>query len=99
MNFMWARNSSAADSTPARDQTDGACVSCPSCSYEIRLAGKARPREFSVLCPACGHRKVYQQADAHDPVPVAGETKAPAKIHFGKKAPPESIPAGRMRAD
>jgi uncharacterized Zn finger protein (UPF0148 family) len=95
MNFIWTRNSSAADPVRAQDQTDGSCVSCPSCSHEIRLVGKARlPREFSVLCPACGHRNVYQQADAHDPRPDAGATRAPAKIHFGKKAPMEWMPAG-----
>jgi ssDNA-binding Zn-finger/Zn-ribbon topoisomerase 1 len=95
MNFMWARNSAAADPTRDQNQTDGSCVSCPSCSYEIRMAAKARlPREFSVLCPACGHRKMYQQADAHNPTPDPAATKAPVKIHFGKKGPMQSIPVG-----
>lgn len=95
MNFMWARKSSAADPKRDQNQTDASCVSCPSCSHEIRMASKAKlPREFSVLCPACGYRKVYQQADAHNPSPEPATTKAPAKIRFGKKGATQSIPVG-----
>jgi len=93
MSFLWARNSAGADPAGDQNRADGSCVSCPSCSYEIRMAGKARlPREFSVLCPACGHRKLYQQADARNPSPAPAVTKAPAKTHFGKKGPMQSIP-------
>ena len=95
MNFIWTRDSSAAaDPTRDRNQTDGSCVSCSLCSYEIRLVGKGRPtREFSALCPNCGHRKVYQQAEAHDPKPDAAATRAPEKIQFGKKASLQPISA------
>jgi hypothetical protein len=92
MNFIWTRGSSAADTSRDRNRADGSCVSCPMCSYEIRLVGKVRPsREFSARCPNCGHRKVYQQAEARDSNPDAAATGAPGKIQFGKKAPMQSI--------
>jgi hypothetical protein len=96
MNFVWTRDSSAADPTRDRNQTDGdSFVSCPSCSYEIHTVGKARlPREFSAPCPNCGHRNVYQQGDAHEPNPDAAAARAPRKIQFGKKAPMQPMSAG-----
>jgi DNA-directed RNA polymerase subunit RPC12/RpoP len=89
MNFIWTR-SLAADAISKPSQTD-ASVSCPMCSCEIPLVGKQRlPREFSALCPNCGHRKVFLQAEVHDPKPDAAATKAPRKNQFGKKTPMQS---------
>ena len=65
-------------------------VSCPRCSCEIPLAGTIRlPREFSVLCPNCGRRDVYQPAEAHDPKQGAAATRTAGSIQFstGKKEP------------
>jgi predicted RNA-binding Zn-ribbon protein involved in translation (DUF1610 family) len=42
-------------------------VSCPACAGEIPLEGSPRlPAEFSVPCPSCGRRTIFQSADAHD---------------------------------
>jgi predicted RNA-binding Zn-ribbon protein involved in translation (DUF1610 family) len=63
------------------------CVRCPTCSWEIPLVGTLRlPREYSVLCPNCGQRKVYQAAQAHDLKQDAEATKTSGRIiQFGTK--------------
>jgi uncharacterized Zn finger protein (UPF0148 family) len=72
----------------------GAFVSCPACSCEIPLEGAPRlPAEFSVPCPSCGRRTVYQSADAHDSKKAAeatntfGRARFPAKKKTNKQAP------------
>ena len=92
MNFAWLR-ASTADANRDRGRTDGACVVCPACSREIPLAGTLRlSKEFSVPCPNCGHRNVYQSAGTRDPKQDAEATRTPAKIQFGKKALLQSHP-------
>jgi hypothetical protein len=66
-----------------RDQKTRTCVNCPACSYEIRLVSPLRlPGEFSVPCPNCGLRKVYESAEAHDPRPEPEVTKTSGRIQF-----------------
>ena len=69
-------------------------VSCPACSGEIPLEGGSRlPAEFSVPCPSCGRRTIYQSADAHDSkkseeaTNTFGRTRFPAKKKTKKQAP------------
>jgi hypothetical protein len=62
------------------------CVSCPTCSCEIPVLGAIRlPREFSVLCPNCGLRRVYQATELHDAKQDTEETHKSRRIQFGKK--------------
>ena len=83
MNFAWLRSSSD-EANRDRGRTEGACVSCPACAREIPLVGRPRlPLEFSVPCPNCGHRNVYQPAAAHDPKQSAEPAK-PGPIPFGR---------------
>ena len=85
MNFIWTRGASA-DASRDRHRTDGRCVGCPTCSCEIPVVGTLRlPQEFSVLCPNCRHRNVYQSAEVRDPKQDAAATMAPRNIQFGKK--------------
>jgi len=70
-------------------------VTCPTCAYEIRLACTVRPPgEFSVLCPNCAQRKIYQSVQAHDPMPSPARTKPYARAEFSTRAehpaPPKS---------
>jgi len=61
-------------------------VSCPTCAREIPVMGTSRlPRDFSVLCPNCGRRKVYQLAEVHDLKRDAETPQASGRIQFGKK--------------
>ena len=63
-------------------------VSCPTCSREILVTSKTRlPEEFSVPCPNCGRRNVYQPLERHGPKPHAEATEISGKISFsaGKK--------------
>jgi hypothetical protein len=69
------------------DSKPDSCVTCAACSYEIRIANTARPPgEFSLQCPNCRQRKVYQLLQAHDQ-PDAATAHASARIQFstGKK--------------
>jgi DNA-directed RNA polymerase subunit RPC12/RpoP len=92
MGFLWIRNSSA-DASRERRRSDGSYVRCPTCSCEFPLVGTQRlPKEFSAPCPNCGHRNVYQEAEAHDPKQDADATRTPRKIQFGKKASMPSSP-------
>ena len=85
MGFMWTR-AETAEAARESQRSDGRCVTCPACSCEIAVVGTLRlPREFSVLCPNCGHRNVHLADAAHDPRPGV-ETTRPAHIKFGKKA-------------
>jgi DNA-directed RNA polymerase subunit RPC12/RpoP len=62
------------------------CVSCPACSYEIPLLNTVSlPREFSVLCPNCGSRKLYEFAQAHDRNQEAEATQISGRAQFGMK--------------
>ena len=86
MAFMWG---SARSAEAAREQNriEGGCVSCPACAFEIPLAKtKGLPREFSLVCPACDQRRIYQLAQLHAPTEDAEATRPPRKIQFGKKA-------------
>ena len=65
-----------------RDPKTRSCVSCPTCLYEIPLASTRVPGVFSVPCPSCGQRKVYQSTEAHDPKQEAEVTKASGPIQF-----------------
>ena len=67
-------------------QTD-TCVRCPTCSWEIPLRGALRlPQEYSVPCPNCGRRNIYQSAEAHVPRLDAEGTKTSGRIiQFGTK--------------
>jgi hypothetical protein len=85
MAFMWG---SARSAEAAREQNriERACVGCRACAFEIPLANtKGLPREFSLLCPGCGHRGIYQLAQVHAPAEDADATKPPRKSQFGKK--------------
>jgi len=63
-----------------------ACVSCPTCGYEIIvLTGQSLPREFSVLCPNCGGRKLYRLDQLHDRKLDAESKPIPARVRFGTK--------------
>jgi len=56
------------------EQNEGACVRCPGCSYEIFLENTVPlPLEVSVMCPRCGHRHVYQSAEARTATQSAAE--------------------------
>jgi endogenous inhibitor of DNA gyrase (YacG/DUF329 family) len=69
-----------------RDPKTRSCVSCPTCSHEIPLASTLRlPGVFSVPCPNCGQRKVYQSAEAHDPKQEAEVVKASGPIQFATR--------------
>jgi DNA-directed RNA polymerase subunit RPC12/RpoP len=86
MNMIWSRKETA-EAARDRQRSDARCVTCPACSREIPVAGRQRlPQEFSVLCPGCGHRRAYQADEAHEPKPVTGASRTPAKVEFGKKA-------------
>jgi hypothetical protein len=62
------------------------CVTCPTCSCEIPLVCELRlPTEFSVPCPGCGRRTVYQSAETHDPDDDAGATQTCHAIEFSTK--------------
>lgn len=70
-------------------------VTCLTCSLEILLACKAHlPGEISVSCPNCGHRSIYQAADAHDQNASAGPIMSRRQIEFSTQnlmpAPPKS---------
>ena len=61
-------------------------VNCPICSFEIAIpGGLGLPREFSVLCPNCGWRRVYHLADLHDPQQDAATVHIFERVQFGKK--------------
>ena len=64
-----------------------AYVSCPTCSCEITVLNTARslPREFSVLCPKCGGRKLYQLAQIHEQKQVAEIARVSRSMQFGVK--------------
>jgi hypothetical protein len=60
------------------------CVSCPMCCCEIiMLNTTGLPREFSVQCPDCGTRKVYQADQVHDRRDDAETSQNPGRIKFG----------------
>jgi hypothetical protein len=66
------------------DRKTGTCVKCPTCSFEIPLLStKSLPREFSVLCPKCRGRKLYQVAEVHDQNPKAGPPQNSVRDQFG----------------
>jgi DNA-directed RNA polymerase subunit RPC12/RpoP len=70
-------------------------VTCPTCSWEILLSCNARPPgEISVSCSNCGHRSIYQAADAHDQNASAGPIMSRRQIEFSTQnltaAPPKS---------
>ena len=86
MAFMWG---SARSVEAAREQNrmEDGCVNCPACAFEIPLANpKGLPREFSLRCPGCGHRRIYQWAQVHAPMENAEAAKPPRTTQFGKKA-------------
>lgn len=61
------------------------CVSCPTCSWEIpMLDTQGLRREFSVRCPNCGGRKVYQLAQIHDQTQEVA-TPISRRIEFGTR--------------
>lgn len=64
-----------------------AYVSCPTCSCEITVLNTIRslPREFSVLCPKCGGRKLYQLAQVHEQKQVAETAGVSRGMPFGVK--------------
>jgi DNA-directed RNA polymerase subunit RPC12/RpoP len=68
-------------------------VSCPTCSWEIIVRNTSSlPREFSVLCPKCGGRKLYQLAQIHDQKQVAETTQISRRTQFGMKREIDSDP-------
>jgi orotidine-5'-phosphate decarboxylase len=87
----------AAVATIRNDIKPDTCVSCPVCSCEIPVLNtKSLPREFSVLCPGCGARKLYHLAQAHDQKeePIAAQPSS-QRIQFGmKKSMQPKNPAG-----
>jgi uncharacterized Zn finger protein (UPF0148 family) len=69
-----------------KDSSTGTYVNCPTCGREIRVVTALRlPGEFSVLCPNCGDRQVYQSAETHDTKEDPEGTKTSRRIQFGKK--------------
>jgi len=69
-----------------RDSKTDTYVTCPECAWEIRLACTARPpAEFSVECPNCTQRKIYQSADAHDPIPSTAMAKTHRRPEFSTR--------------
>jgi predicted RNA-binding Zn-ribbon protein involved in translation (DUF1610 family) len=86
MNFMWG-SAASAEAPREQNKIDRACVSCPTCAFEIPVTDTKRlPIEFSLLCPNCGQRALYRSAGVHAPKPAAGAARASLKIQFGKKA-------------
>jgi hypothetical protein len=66
---------------------DNIFVSCPTCFYEIPvLKTMSLPREFSVLCPNCGGRKLYQLAQIHDRKQDTVATQNFGRAQFGMKS-------------
>ncbi len=62
-------------------------VTCPMCSWEIALACTSRPPgEFSVECPNCSQRNIYQSLQAHDSMPSAPRTKPHGRAEFSTRA-------------
>ena len=62
------------------------CVTCPACFCEISvLTANSLPREFSVMCPNCRGRKLYQLAQIHDQKPDAEIAQIPGRLEFGMK--------------
>jgi len=76
------------------------CVSCPTCSYEIPLFNtKNLPREFSVLCPSCGGRKLYEPVQIHSLKQEFETTQVTARQQFGmRQAIGDDETAGPMPA-
>ncbi len=65
---------------------DNIFVSCPTCLYEIPVVSTmGLPREFSVLCPNCGGRKLYQLAQSHDRKQDTAATQNSGRAQFGMK--------------
>jgi DNA-directed RNA polymerase subunit RPC12/RpoP len=62
-------------------------VSCLTCSREITVLNtiKSLPREFSVRCPKCGRRNLYQVGQVHEQTPVAENARISNRIQFGIK--------------
>jgi transcription elongation factor Elf1 len=69
-----------------KDPSARTYVNCPTCAREILVVTTLRlPGEFSVLCPNCGERQVYQSVDAHGTKQDPGGIKTSRRIQFGKK--------------
>jgi phage terminase large subunit GpA-like protein len=61
-------------------------VSCPTCSCEIPVLNtESLRREFSVPCPNCGARKLYQMDQIHDHRQDAETTQTSRSIQFGMR--------------
>jgi hypothetical protein len=66
---------------------DNIFVSCPTCFYEIPVLNTmSLPREFFVLCPNCGGRKLYQMAQTHDRRQDTAATRNSGRAQFGMKS-------------
>jgi hypothetical protein len=60
------------------------CVNCPKCSCEITMLNTTSlPREFSVQCPHCRTRNVYQAGQVHDCSVDTETAQSPGTIQFG----------------
>jgi hypothetical protein len=61
-------------------------VGCPVCACEIPVDSAHRlPREFSVQCPNCGGRSVYQLSQLHEERTATAATRIVERISFGKR--------------
>jgi transcription elongation factor Elf1 len=70
--------------TSRKDFEIDTCVSCPTCSREILVSDELQlPREFSVPCPNCGRRSVYQVAEVHDLKQKTETTQISERVQFG----------------
>jgi DNA-directed RNA polymerase subunit RPC12/RpoP len=68
-------------------------VKCPTCSCEIRVHNSRNlPREFSVACPNCQGRKLYQVAQVHEQELQAEIAQKFGTVQFGMK---DAIPTSR----
>jgi ssDNA-binding Zn-finger/Zn-ribbon topoisomerase 1 len=69
-----------------KDFVTRSCVTCPKCSYEIpMLTTKGLSREFSVRCPKCEGRKLYETAQIHDQREAATTVRSPEHFEFARR--------------